>query len=207
MNFTDSLSYKCYQWCSWRTSLSKGRAMPWEPKENAREQFSPGDRPLEGNTATRNGTATPTGALQKLYPDQYSWSPLCPELLVVQNLTQTAEFTEWHTSPDTPVWLLWPYCTFCDTQSPPENTRPSTPKKLETYTNLYRHSSFLFSCRRLKCHTWTSKLWVYNSPGLLILKPFYQSIPKPPLPGWLSMIVFEDIHMCKLNQNSTVGFT
>lgn len=133
--------------------------------------------------------------------------PLCPELLIVQNLTQTAEFTEWHMWPDTPVWLPWPYCTFCDTQSPPENTRPSTPEKLETYTNLYRHSSFLFSCRRLKCHTWTSKLWVYNSPGLLILKPFYQSIPKPPLPGWLSMIVFEDLHMCKLNQNSTVGFT
>lgn len=32
-----------------------------EPMGNAREQISPGDRPLEGNTATWNGTAGPTG--------------------------------------------------------------------------------------------------------------------------------------------------
>lgn len=131
--------------------------------------------------------------------------PLHPKPLFIENLTQRTGFTKWHMSPDTPsmvtvtiLYLLWhsiitiKYMTFHS---------KNASLKLETNTNLYRCSSFLFSCRRLECHTWTSKLWVYNSPRLLILKPFFQSIPKPPLPVWLSMIVFKDIYMCKLNQN------
>lgn len=118
--------------------------------------------------------------------------PLQPKPSFVENLTQRTGFTEWHMSTDTPcmvtvsiLYLLWhsiitiKYMTFHS---------KNASLKLEINTNLYRHSFFVFSWRRLECRTWTSKLWVCNSPRLLILKPFFQSIPKPPLPLWLSMI-------------------